>query len=45
MISILKGLFPEQIEKKQFELIDGDILKVPLPEYDRCIANIPYYVF
>ena len=32
------------IHKHKFELIQGDVLKVKLPYFDVCVANIPYQI-
>lgn len=40
LASILKVRFPEN----NFSLIEGDALKVKLPEFDKCVSNIPYSI-
>ena len=40
LASVLKQRFPE----KNFLLIEGDALKVAIPEFDVCVSNIPYSI-
>lgn len=44
MVSRLSERFSKEISEKKLEIITGDILKVALPTFDLCVANIPYYV-
>ena len=44
MIRQLQSRFPAALDSKQLILIQGDILRLPLPMYSTCVANLPYYV-
>ncbi|MCK5039909.1 MAG: ribosomal RNA small subunit methyltransferase A [Candidatus Aenigmarchaeota archaeon] len=38
----LKEMFENEIKLGKLELIEGDCLKVKIPYFDKCVANIPY---
>ena len=44
MVSRLSERFANEISQQKLKIITGDILKVALPSFDICVANIPYYV-
>ena len=44
MISYLSTRFADQMKDCKLQIISGDVLKVALPYFDACVANIPYYV-
>lgn len=44
MISYLSTRFADQMKDCKLQIISGDVLKVTLPYFDVCVANIPYYV-
>lgn len=44
MIAVLQQRFQDQIQEGKLTLLEGDVLKDPLPSFDMCVANIPYYV-
>ena len=44
MIHQLQSRFPAALESKQLTLVQGDVLRLPLPTYSSCVANLPYYV-
>ena len=44
MIRQLQSRFPVALDNKQLTLILGDVLRLPLPVYSTCVANLPYYV-
>lgn len=44
MIRQLQSRFPVALDNKQLTLIQGDVLRLPLPVYSTCVANLPYYV-
>lgn len=44
MVRILQERFREDVDRKKLVILEGDVLKDPLPSFDTCIANIPYYV-
>ena len=44
MVSRLSERFANEIRQQRLNIIAGDILKVALPSFDICVANIPYYV-
>lgn len=44
MVSRLSERFSNEISQQRLEIITGDVLKVALPSFDICVANIPYYV-
>lgn len=44
MVSRLSERCVNEISQQKLNIITGDILKVALPSFDVCVANIPYYV-
>ena len=44
MVSYLSTRFADQITDSKLQIVLGDVLKVKLPYFDVCVANIPYYV-
>lgn len=44
MMAVLQQRFQREIQDAKLTLLEGDVLKDPLPSYDVCVANIPYYV-
>ncbi|KAK8823747.1 hypothetical protein WA538_001040, partial [Blastocystis sp. DL] len=44
MIRQLQSRFPVALDNKQLTLIQGDVLRLPLPVYSTCVANLPYYL-
>ncbi|KAK8823329.1 hypothetical protein WA577_002250, partial [Blastocystis sp. JDR] len=44
MVAVLQQRFQQEIRDSKLTLLEGDVLKDPLPAFDVCVANIPYYV-
>ena len=44
MVAVLQQRFQQEIQDSKLTLLEGDVLKDPLPAFDVCVANIPYYV-
>lgn len=44
MVAVLQQRFQREIRDSKLTLLEGDVLKDPLPAFDVCVANIPYYV-
>ena len=44
MVAVLQQRFQQEIQDSKLSLLEGDVLKDPLPAFDVCVANIPYYV-
>lgn len=44
MILELNNLFPREITARRLELIQADFAKWAIPQFDVCVANIPYQI-
>ena len=44
LVSVLAREFEAEIEAGRLDLVEGDALEVPLPEYSICISNLPYSI-
>lgn len=44
LILSLKDLFHREIKSKHLVLLEGDVLEIDLPNFNKVVANIPYYI-
>lgn len=44
LASFLRREFSDELDAGKLDVIDGDALSVPLPEFTACVSNLPYGV-